>query len=94
MKETVIKLAKSGWNISNTKNGPIAWLYKDQVTKEHHIDIKHILCEPDLLECSYTDTVSVVLNFPIHGIKEHLLKNKLLPSNYNELQMTARYIKL
>jgi len=94
MKETVIKLAKSGWNISDTKNGPIAWLYKDQVTKEHRTDIKHILSDPALLECSYTDTLSVILNFPIDGIKEHLLKNRLLPNNYNELQMTATYIKL
>lgn len=92
MKDVIVKLAESGWNISNGSKTPIAWLYKDEVTNIQLQDAK-IISKDNINECPFTNTISINLEYPKSDLKNLLLANKLLPNNYNELEMTSKYIK-
>lgn len=92
MKDVIVKLAESGWNISNGSNSALAWLDRDSVTNTQLQDAK-IISGDRINECPYTNTVSINLDFPKEDLKNLLLANKLLPNNYNELEMTSKFIK-
>lgn len=93
MEHMILKLVEEGWNVANGGKSPVAWLDKDEVTPNQLSTAKIIAQGEEAKECNYTNTVVYSIDYPKDKLKGLLTSNKILPANYNELELIAKHIK-
>ena len=93
MEQTILKLVKEGWNVANGTKTPMAWKEAHATSESDLSTASIIMDKQEAIMDSFTGSVAYALDFPKDQLKALLSKNKCLPANYNELEMTAKFIK-
>ena len=92
MEQAILNLAENGWNIANGVESPIAWLDEDAVTDDQLL-VAHIATGTIVNKCLHTGLIYHKLDYPKSNLKSLLISKSLLPKNYNELELIAKFIK-
>jgi hypothetical protein len=94
MEQAILKLVEQGWNVANGSKSPIAWKDVNSATENDLSTASLIMEKQESKLCEYTNSIAYSLNFPKEDLKALLSKHKCLPTNYSELEMTAKFINV